>query len=427
MKQKKIIRLFVAWLLITLSQPVWAQTPDLTQMVPFRKGDKWGLVAYSGKTFYAPLLDRVITNEYNGTLYFLDDDTGEPYFIVVKSGRQYRLTAGKKLTLSRKAVSDDEVPPLIEEAKMTEASSETNAGIAEQGAEKLPDSVLRQVRKFQPDSRDTAAVRVYRQNGVLKFFYKDQWIPQFECNAICKQELQPYEEWNMVVVKDGKKGVLDFKQLKVVIPMAYDDLLYIGSGGYFIAVSNDQAGLLNLKNGAVMIPVSDKEVSFVTKTADGIHYFYSRRQNDHYRLVSVNEENEVTTIQDGLSRQPALFSTIDSNGYTLNYFILAGNGKDGIMFLEKNAPVVFKYDKLRVGIPGVLNDDAARFVITTNNGKKGWIDMGAGVEVQPRYKLKGPVFVLNCIARNKPVCVFLVERNGKIFFCDNQGREFYKP
>src|SRR4051812_12298244 len=88
--------LFLSLLLLS-GLSVFAQKESLDDLVPFRKGNKWGIVHHDGKEFYKPVFDTVIPfkSDVNFQL-FSTQDVGKVVEVIMKGKRMW-LKADKSL------------------------------------------------------------------------------------------------------------------------------------------------------------------------------------------------------------------------------------------------------------------------------------------------------------------------------------------
>src|SRR5258705_10467201 len=93
-------RTILAAMLLSLAVVVYSQQIVLNDLVPFKKGTKWGLVHYvDGKEFYKPVFDTIVfrySYPYHAYSVFQIEDS-EILAQVVLDNKKMWLTPDKKL------------------------------------------------------------------------------------------------------------------------------------------------------------------------------------------------------------------------------------------------------------------------------------------------------------------------------------------
>lgn len=406
-----------------VSSFAFAQKETYEDIIPYRKGNMWGLVYHRGATFYPAVLEGVVTNEYEGTIYFSDPETEKPCFLVKKGGKKYKLTTDKKLKplaknevdreffAPRVVMPDDEVPP------------ETEQTIAEPVNKTEP----RLVKKMQPYPNDTALIRIYRQNNSLRFFYKGQWISKLECNNIIDDIRNRSDKWDLILQKDDKLGVADLQPPAMVLPFAYDGVQYLFPGDFFILSTADKVGVFNLSNKKWAIEQEQRAIWFLGKDGNGYYYFNVTGPDKTARLIRLDYlTDKPSVLADSINGMlhPMLHTYTEDRGrYTC--FVIRKNNKWGLVDENGRMELPANYDEIKLTWAGIGADESVRLLLLQQGKQTGWMDLFTHTVVAPRYTLEGIVYPLAKEVKNQRVLVFKVNRNGTSFYVDNYGKEFY--
>lgn len=386
-----------------------AQNERLDDLVPYRQGNKWGIVHHDGKPFYPAILDSIIIgrdwNTRAATIY-QQEEKGGLLAKVIYAGKPAYLTTDKKRR------------PANFRTKFPDVMLMDGGGSEQQGN-------IRPYKKVFSDSEITEddfplrktweKIEVRLKSGKVNF-YKQGVL------------LQGFEAEYYVPVTDSER--------------------YSYNGA--ILIKNNTWAYGNFETGTVTIPFSpyplqrcDYKTDWFIQTKDGKRMIVDRggnRVTGPYHFISAdvytNEEKfSIMIAGDGDTGQRFLIYPAQDKASASRYdsirllccmsynkkellFKVISDGKMGVIDSADKIIVPPNYDHVIEGYYNIL--------ILRDGDKYGFKDMNTtGVIKEPEYdKVDKSSYNYPFNENGIPYTLVQVWKNGRMFYADNQGREF---
>ena len=208
-----------------------------------------------------------------------------------------------------------------------------------------------------------------------------------------------YEDNTLKFEKDGKYGLIDFDG-KILINAEYDDIYALqGVEKSIVIIKDGKMGLVNTSLGEIIIPTEYVDISSLTKTYEN-GYIVKNGENkvgvigadkreildvkyDDIKHVTGNNyyvvvENGVVEVIDS-SGQVVLNSGFDSiEEIDLNNFVVINNNKYGVINRDGTVIINPEYDNLKLAF--------SNYYIAGKEGKYGIITTAGNEEVEFKYQ-----------------------------------------
>jgi hypothetical protein len=401
-----------------------AQKETLTDLIPYLKNGKYGLVhAFSGKNYLPATYDNIeLFRNADATFTAYGPWTSNNTLSVkVQRGQDwYYVGTNNKLTKLPKPKTMVEELPIFEEALIGTGRIEAPKPETEPSTAQQEDSIL--VHSFIGVNGETIQVYLYK-NGFRKFYINKQHYAAFDCvNYADLIYYSPQEKRTAIAsYKNGKWGVVHFGLMKVTIPVEYDYVGALNKPETLIKVLKGTTfGLLSL-DGKEIIPCrytalelqsfvryNSHDYTFVAKSTEGTHLVWLDGKENLSLSTSVpNFDHMVYMTQ--LFEDKAYFEVSKNN---LKGLIDGNTGKIVL-------PV--QYNKL-----SMLIWDEQCLVKIEKNKQHGFFDLRTGIVIEPKFKkIEQWAKTMAFKKDNLPYCLLTaVDEEGKAFYVDRYGKAF---
>lgn len=389
-------KLLLTFILFTLQ--VFSQE-RLDDLVPFKKGSKWGIVHHDGKAFFPATLDSVlwVVTDKGHNIFPADGKASDAK--VVKDGKPMFLKANKKIVPGNFSITS-EYP-----------TDETGISIMNQEGIGIEGEVT--VALFvTPGKNNKVEIKTY-DFSTYRVYVNGAEMTAMECN----QYVLEYDEQNkvngIILIKDLRYAYADMETGNISIPFSFLKLdPYFTNANWLIANQGGLKGIVT-KNGN---PVTAIRYSFLQEV------FYGKHEKLQPIIVGDTDEGNRYFLypeKDSTSKiiYDYLYSWNSEDGRE-TFFISQKNLKTGFVNAADKVLVPLSYDNIERG-------PVARFSYLVNKGKKGYVDHHRNhFRKEPQYDEILEYVPMNFKKNGLQVALFLVKKGNQSFYVDNFGKEF---
>lgn len=409
-----------------------AQKERLDDLVPFKKGNKWGIVHHDGTIFFQPVLDEVVMSEiivndrvYNSVFYdqlFSRDTLAQ----VVYQKKDYYLTTDKKLISEetyrkKKRKTTERLQEVLENSLFGGSYKESNDpwDLAARASDGLytTDSMT----YFKTISGKKAMIKTDWQKKTtepsLQFYLDGRYIPEFDCKRgfFSDKEKKAGLYSGAIVMQNDKYGYIDFEKEKLTIPIQHWQLEFSDQHSDYLL---DRIRGVFTKDDKLV----GREIRMMTEV------FYPWKQNKIVMIAEPSDDGYQFYYPEGDSLSSFKYRDINNLfNYASDYtekqlaeplFWARGDAGSGIITLSGKIVVPLSYNDKKEPYPG-------RIVWLRKKDKLGFVDLKNDFyRKEPEYDKMETSFELNCTVQGLPYILFLVRRGNQTFYVDNLGKEF---
>lgn len=437
----KRLRLISIWVLLffSIATTAFAQQ-SYKSVVPFLKGNKWGLVYHNGKQFYPPVFDEIFIDEkqyiVDRSIYFDDNNNKYGCFFLARRGNvYYKITEHKKLI---KCVNQSEYAHLIKQAEANEVlvieapggAVYNSKSSAKQEGRKDSAFILADSVRLKPNE-DTAYARIYYSKALkeYKFFIHNKWIEEFTCNQILY--LDSYSKpYHALLQRDDKTALVTLIDQKIRLPFIYQSIesivRFTRNDSLYIVSMNNNYGVVD-ENNQPVIPLQYGNLHYVSYGKKDEQYLLSEWK-DSSCILSLNRANGIYNwyqVPGVFNKYNDKFSSGEVYPYehSDDYFIVVRNGRTGVIDKKGKTVIEFQYDKIKDEF--YSEGWVKGFLTLENNNKKGWFGFAPKSRVEPKYQSIRSICWLDTKVQGLPVMIFQVKTEKGSYFVDNFGKEFF--
>jgi hypothetical protein len=406
-----------------LSAPacLFAQKENLSDLVPFRKGNLWGLVHHDMKEFYAPVFDSVLVNTIDSAFFsvFNRKLNGKWMADVVYKGKRMWLSADKKITAVTKIIEQDhdaegdgklETKIRVKDEEPWEPRSGSKVQGANNRTEK-PDPHIYERFFLDETRKDTITVKrigdssLFYRNNVLLPEYTTRWYVKLNNNNPVSRRV--------ILSKKEKYGLVDLKDRKVIIPFEYYELAHFDNGKKCFVTQKDRRYGIISQSGKVVVPPVYSGIRFAKILPDGS--FLAIASNSITQLfLRINEKSVLDSS--------ALYERLSDYNAKYNIAVALPRQQSNYGLVQPDGKVVIPFEYY--GIESYTD----RFFMLHSIEKKGFVDLENNFFVKlVNMNLYGNVWGLHPTRFEKnglKYFLFLVKKDGIEYYMDNYGNEF---
>jgi len=376
-----------------------AQKVNLDDLVPFKKGNKWGIVHQDSKPFYPATLDSVLIGFGDGRgcgVYNKEGNESKLARVIVKGKAMY-LTPDKKLKPATFSLDgpDNETPPEEDYAVMPVADLEENETIVESFT-----------TPFQKNK-----VIIKRKGSKYHFYINDTEIPAFESIRYQTHYYSDYKLKGVILHKEDFSGFASFETGTLTVPFQYKKLVpSINNPEWLIFTNNLYKGIITVNN----VPVTTSGYQYLKEIWNQHKYnltpVIAGASEDADRFFLFPEIDSASKI-----RYDDLDMWVQSDKHEPLFIAIKGI-KKGIVSMTDKIIVPIEYDELKGGV---------RFTILSKNKKFGFADhINKHFIKQPLYDSIIQIYSMIYSKNGLQYVLFLVKRGKHYFYVDNFGKEF---
>lgn len=411
-------KILLAATFITLSAAVHSQSV-LDDLVPFKKGTKWGLVHYDGKEFYKPVFDTIVfrySYSHHAFSVFQNED-GEMLAQVVLDKKKMLLTPEKKLRPGnyflkgyddKDEVYEDAINAMVEPVEV------------EPNQEGVINAVEVETVVSEPEQFPTQAgmVRIEKLNDTMHFYLNNKEIPEFKAFGYSRLRIsnEPVRYLFIRSISNAKYGIASIEKQKFTVQPEYDYLEWEGRYNGIRASKNNKTGVIDAE-GNIILPLKYDNIFDGFLSADKSRVFNTMDINSRSFGLATIKNNIVT-------ESPVRYDWLESVYDPAQLlFIAAKNKKTGVVNAKDSVLVPIKYDNISGSASH--NDDKRFFILQSANKLYGFADpSNKFFRVEPMYTEIGEPIPINSFNKQQRVYLFPVRKNGQFFYIDNHGKEF---
>jgi hypothetical protein len=377
------------------------QDKVLNDLVPFKKGKKWGLVHYSnGKEFYKPVFDTVVfdySNDYGAYSVFQKEENDLLAKVVFEKKKMW-LTVDKKL----------------KPADYYLEGYEENEEVVEEG---IMESIMPVENLIKTDEKivienfnsTAGSVQVEKFRDTFHIYMNGEEQENFRCQGYSKIEKKYDGTVNYLKLRiNGKDGLVNLTTRKFAIPAEQEGLEWHTDYEAISLYKNHLAGVADLE-GNIIVPQEYDNIYAGSLLADGSRVFCVVKDKAFFFVKKANGDALVSTVHyDYL--QPVFVAK------QLLYLAIKKENT-GLVDISDHVLIPLQYADLR---------PAGEIVkLYSHNELWGFADPANNYSIfEPRYSELSDAMPINFLRNMKRVYLFGVRKNGQYFYIDNHGREF---
>jgi hypothetical protein len=324
---KKFTIIFILFAEFLLTDMIQAQ--NLPNLIPYRKGDKWGFCDSTKKIIISPkYLSVSFTNAALSEAYTLRMEK--------LKNKIYTDSTNKKKYMQEFAYNEQYELPIVCYAIWRAKNEPEDVYLTDSG--KTIPVKLYEMHEYRLPISDPIGTMPLSQNVSKNY---QQAVPLYENNS---------EQW--IVKKSGKYGLIDGTGA-VILPLSWDSILAEGYGPSIRVLSKGKWGVINPETKQSIEPKWD----YIIRFSD---FLYAVLLKDKWGLIDKKGTVILEPVFDNVKGNiPHL-----KNGYA----VVSANGKYGFINAGGKVAVPLKYDFCYDMID---NYKLAEIII---NGKNGYID-----------------------------------------------------
>lgn len=288
-------------------------------MLIHQKDGKYGLITLEGKEITKPIYDTIESVNYK-----------EGTFLVTKDGKV------GVINQKGKQIIPNEYDSIISDNYYNETASNKTTGYI--------------VSQKTDDGYRYGYIN-YRGNIILKTEYTElERVTQLQENE---------DEYYFIGFKDGQAGLL--KNKKEILNYEYQDIQFYALNNLFIIQRNGKQGAVD-REGKIILPIEYDSIvfggSYINATQNGETLIFdmqgNKQQTNIKSLTKIENTNYYIAID-----QSDVYTIVDANKNTIvddnytyieylqdNYFIVAREGKNGIINIKGDVIVDLKYTSI---------------------------------------------------------------------------------
>jgi hypothetical protein len=406
--KRRVLQFLWTFILIGSATDSFAQKENLDDLVPFRKGNKWGIVHHDGKEFYKPVFDTILPSEsyFEFRLFQLisiENYVGQAVKVVMKEKEMW-LKPDKSLVDVNHQRNQEEngidevwesktVPPVVDEGNNNQAQNKIEK----------PQVLITYRQK-------NAVARVEKFRDSFFVYINDVQIPEF--SSFSMQFVS--SDWDsiayLVVYKYGKAGLANLTTGKFSIPLEYNNISRLENTSFFYASKNGLTGIVAAEQ-SIILPVKYKALlPFINQGNKFIAFVVQDDSGFHFLELKNKLASESSVMYDYLIGP-------FSNG---TLFMGRKKGLYGMVNYEDSVLVPFNYAEIK------SSGRAWRFLMLKSvNNLYGFVDMENNFfRVEPVYTSIHGAMETRFKIYEQPWYLFFVTKNGRSYYVDNFGKEF---
>lgn len=319
-KSEQILYQYVVVEAISLNSGL-SRIPYEKSVLKFKEKDKFGLIDFDGKIIAKANYDDIQSFDYNEGL------------LLVRKNDKYGIININGVTVVKEKYDKVESDAYYEEGSnykksgfiVGNKSGDTfKYGFINCKGKQILDTKFEQIGRIKNNEKNDDIYLVAFDNGKAGFYKNSKQILKNEYEDI------GYDQNNncLILQKDGKQGLADFNG-NIIFDIKYDNI-YI-SGKYINAQSGNDIDIFDFNSKQ---KITYDNVVGINQTSNE-KYSIAIMQNEKFRIID-NAKNDL---------QQQEYEYIE---YIYdNYFIAFENGKFGIVDLNGNMVIDYKYDNIK--------------------------------------------------------------------------------
>jgi hypothetical protein len=410
--------LLLSLLILLNNSFVFAQERDINKLVPYLKGNKWGLLYPDGLEFYPPVFDSIVLqNLYSMYSVFKRDEGKEVQrALVKKKGIWFFLSEQKKLLpLDRmsqnklfhpkaqinrknnfKVISQPNIPGEISEDRLWQllGTKRTNTLII---------------------AKNGNSFEIIDSSSKISFHKEGLYMPELDADKFYASRDSDEKYRYVIIERKGKQALVDANTLQITIPFDYSYINdYHLEDDWKIVKKNNSWGVVDSKNKEI-IPIKFQLVlvNYYSRQNDSLpiivkffdKFFFIRYQNFE-PIESETKYGFLSFFKFNLNSKPSIPLYLASNG-----------GKKGLVNHNDEVVIPMQYDS----IFATSNTD---LVLLNCSKKMGFYNLSTGFIKEPVYDEILELYRVGNIYKGSDFYIMRVRRNNKTFFIDLNGNEF---
>lgn len=338
---------------------------EKSNILSFKKNDKWGLIDFSGKVVVEPVYDSHFSKIGKSGLS-------------VKKGELFGI-----LDLNFKEKTPFEYAYLESFSyDLLKAQKNQKFGLIDENGKEVLPIIFDEISYFESN------LFLLKKDKLQGLYF----FPNKNVSLIEYSKISNFIQNRFIAQIGDKYGVIS-NEFKTIIPFEYENLESLSTNGLLAFQKNNKKGILNLDN-KVLLDASFDEIKYLS---------------NNFMIVGNNEKYGLLNLI-SLKTGPLEFEKIESLYYLQDkMFLVRKNQKSGIIDTDSKVVVPMIYDE--------INKDYSEYFMVRNTSKWGLLDL-AGKEI-----LKTKYSQITGIKNNK--CV--IKENSKFGVVDFLDKVIMQP
>ena len=395
---------------------VFAQERDINKVVPYLKGNKWGLVFPDGLEFYPPVFDSIILqNVYSMySVFKQDEDKKVQRGLVKKKGIWFFLTDQKKLLPVDKATQNKLFQPKgkINSQIDLKEISESNMTSGEISEYRLRQLLGTKRTKTLITAKNGNSFEIIDSSSKI-FFYKDGlYMPGLDADKFYASRDADEKYRYVIIERNGKQALVDANTLQITIPFEYNYINdYHLEGDWKIVRKNNFWGIVDSKNKEI-IPIKFQLV---------FANYYSRQNDTLPIIVKSGDKFFFIRYQDVESQKK--YDSLKFFEFNFNVtpsaplYLVANDDKKGLVNHKDDLILPIKYDS-------IFTSGNRDLILLGISKKMGFYNLSTGFLKEPKYDEVLKIYRIGNINKGSNFYLMRVRQDNKVFFIDLNGNEF---